>query len=83
MNRCRHDVTNDLLRALSAEPRRITALCSVGNLPVDRGKELILDLEKFGMIYETEGEEGTEYRITDRGYEWVGLYKLLKKSLPL
>ena len=82
MNRCRHDILNDMLRELVIEPRKITELCAAGNVPVDRGKGIVKDLEKFGLLLKTEGIEGIEYKLTDRGYEWIGLYKLLKKTLP-
>lgn len=82
MYRCRHDIINDMLSALMAEPRRITELCSIGNVPVDRGKDIVKYMEKFGILFETTENGEKEYRLTDRGYEWIGLFKHLKKALP-
>lgn len=82
MNRCRHDVILDVLTSLNPNPKRITEICSSGNLPVDRGKVLLKNLEEFGILIQTEEDGERMYRLTNRGYEWIGLYKLLKKTLP-
>ncbi len=82
LNRCRHDIIESFLKTLQGGPKRITEMCSAANLPVDRGKNLIRRMERFGLVYETAVGRGVEYLITKRGYEWLGLYRLLKKSLP-
>ncbi len=82
MNRCHHDIINELLVALATEPRKITELCATVNVPVDRGKDVVKNLARFGLLFETIGRDEVEYRITDRGYEWIGLYKHLKRALP-
>ncbi len=82
MNRCRHDIINDMLGALSADSRRITDLCMAGNVPVDRGKGIVEALEKYGLIIHAEEAGEIDYRITDRGYEWLGLFRMLRKVLP-
>ncbi len=82
MNRCHHDIINELLVTLVTEPRKITELCAAVNIPVDRGKDVIRNLERFGLLFEMVGDGEVEYRITDRGYEWIGLYKHLKRALP-
>lgn len=81
MNRCRHDIIYNLLASLTAEPKRITDLCSAGNLPVDRGKVLVQNIERFGLLIKTGGDD-VFYNLTARGYEWIGLYELLRKVLP-
>ncbi len=82
MNRCRHDIINDMLGAISTDSMRITGLCMAGNIPVDRGKEIICSLEKFGLMFHSEESGEIEYRITDRGYQWLGLYRMIRKALP-
>ena len=82
MNRCRHDITESILISLQSGSKRITELCLAANLPVDRGKDMVKRMERFGLLYETVGDEGTEHWIAERGYEWLGLYRLLKKRLP-
>ncbi|MEM0135690.1 MAG: hypothetical protein QXU18_10795 [Thermoplasmatales archaeon] len=82
MNRCRHDIVDNLLNALSIEPKKITSLCISGGIPVDRGKEIMSNLEKFGLVVQVDYEGEKEYKLTDRGYEWIGLYKLLRRVLP-
>jgi predicted transcriptional regulator len=82
MNRCRHDVILDVLSSLIIEPKRITEVCTAGNLPVDRGKLLVKGLEKFGLLIQTEENRERVFKLTNRGYEWIGLYKLMRKVLP-
>jgi predicted transcriptional regulator len=65
------------------EHRKITDLCIAGNLPVDRGRVMVGNLMKFGLIIEIGVEGEKEYGLTDRGYEWLGLYNLLKKTSPI
>ncbi len=82
MNRCRHDIIDGMLRALSIDPKRVTDLCSASNVPVDRGILILSKMEEFGLLFKVEEEGGSTYKLTDRGYEWIGLYKHLKKVLP-
>ncbi len=63
----RHGITESMLNSLQGGSKRITELCLVANLPVDRGKVMIERMEKFGLLYETVGDGGTEYWIAERG----------------
>jgi predicted transcriptional regulator len=75
-------MTFDMLNSLVTEHRKITEICSIGNVPVDRGKLLIKNLEKFGILIQIEEDGEKIYKLTNRGYEWIGLYRLLKKTMP-
>jgi len=38
-------------------------------------------MEEFGLLVKVDDGENT-YKLTNRGYEWIGLYKHLKKAMP-
>ncbi len=79
--RCRHDIIEALLKNLSAEPLRVTNLCSKSNLPVDRCKNLLEILKEAGLVVERVEGRGRTYIITSRGYEYLALYRRLKEVL--
>lgn len=76
MRRCRYDVIADVLRALSTNFRglRITELCRIANLPVDRGLRILEFLKERGLIYEKPMNSVRVYRISDLGYAYLSLY---------
>ncbi len=80
--RCWHDIVESLLEALVTGEKGITELCAVANISVDRGKELVEWLVKYGLIAELVVEGRRYYKITARGYEWLGVYRYLKTMLP-
>ena len=82
MNRCRHDIIDDMLKALSIDAKRVTDLCFASNVPVDRGILILSKMEEFGLLFKIEEKGESTYKLTDHGYEWIGLYKHLKKVLP-
>jgi predicted transcriptional regulator len=82
MNRCRHDIIDDMLKALSTDAKRVPDLCSASNVPVDRGILILSKMEEFGLLFKIEEKGESRYKLTDRGYEWIGHYKHLKKALP-
>ncbi len=79
MRRCRYDVIADVLRALSMNFRglRITELCRVANLPVDRGLVILEFLKEKGLIYEELLNSVRIYKISDLGYTYLSLYDSL------
>jgi len=76
LRRCRYDVIADVLRALSTNFRglRITELCRIANLPVDRGLRILEFLKERGLIYEKPMNSVRVYRISDLGYAYLSLY---------
>ena len=81
-NRCWHDIVESILNALLEGGKGITELCLLAKIPVDRGKKIINHLTKYGLIIIYEVNNRKYYRITGRGYEWLGTYKHLKLLLP-
>ncbi|RLF17296.1 MAG: hypothetical protein DRJ66_01160 [Thermoprotei archaeon] len=81
--RCWHDVIESLLKALLTGEKRITELCLHANIPVDRGRRLIEYLIRCGLIFKYEKDGRIYYRITEKGYEWLGIYRKLKEILHL
>ncbi|MCD6084427.1 MAG: hypothetical protein J7J20_02665 [Desulfurococcales archaeon] len=80
--RCWHDIVESILKSLAKRDLGITELSLQAKLPVDRGKTVISYLVKHGLVIEYRIDERTFYRITERGYEWLGAYEYLKTVLP-
>ena len=81
--RCIHDIVKDVLECLLKGQRRVTELCLEVKLPVDRGLEILNLLINYGLVIKYTINNVTYYRITDKGYEWLGTYYHLKSILPL
>lgn len=81
--RCRHDVIADVLELLKKNPNgmRITELCTMANLPVDRGLKLLQELTDIGLIYVVTDGKSKVFRITESGYVYLGLYRELQRLL--
>ena len=80
--RCWHDIVESMLSALLKGDRGITELCLMARVPVDRGKRIVSHLASYGLLVEYVVGGKTYYRITERGYEWLGVYQYLKSLLP-
>ena len=81
--RCWHDVIESVLEALLTGEKSITELCLYANVPVDRGRRLINYLISCGLVFRYEENGRIYYKITERGYEWLGIYRKLKELLHL
>ncbi len=80
--RCWHEVVEDILNELTKGPKRITELCLHVKIPVDRGKSIVNHLTRYGLIYQVVINDGTYYVISERGFEWLGVFRYLKSLLP-
>ena len=80
--RCLHDIIESLLEALLLGEKGITELCLSANIPVDRGRRIIEYLINYGLIFKYEKDGKVYYKIGERGYEWLGIYRKLKELLP-
>ncbi len=80
-NRCRHDIVRSVLEACKGDVR-ITEVCRKAGLPVDRGRRIVDLLLRYGLLVELREGRGRRYRITPRGYEWLGIYESLEEVLP-
>ncbi len=80
-NRCRHDIVRSVLEACGVEAG-ITEICRRAGLPVDRGRRVVGQLLRYGLLVELQEGKRRTYRITPRGYEWLGIYERLEEVLP-
>ncbi len=80
-NRCRHDIVRSVLEACK-DDARITEVCRRAGLPVDRGRRIVDLLLRYGLLVELREGRERRYRITPRGYEWLGIYERLEEVLP-
>ncbi len=80
-NRCRHDIVRSVLEACREEAG-ITEICRKAGLPVDRGRRIVDRLLRYGLLVELQEGKMRRYRITPRGYEWLGIYESLEEVLP-
>ncbi len=82
--RCIHDIVYDILEVV-ADSIYIgkTRLCSYANLPLDRCSEILDLLMEYGFIIVEEHSGRNVYSLTERGYEYIGLYRKLHELLPL
>ncbi len=80
-NRCRHDIVRSVLEACREE-LGITEVCRRAGLPVDRGRRMVNLLLRYGLLVELQKGRRRRYRITPRGYEWLGTYERLEEVLP-
>lgn len=79
-NRCIHDVVYDVLSALRERPLRLTPLCTLANLPVDRGLKLLSMLEECGLVTSREERGRKTYSLAELGYVYVSLYEELSRT---
>ncbi|MCY0850096.1 winged helix-turn-helix domain-containing protein [Sulfuracidifex metallicus] len=76
MNRCRHDIIMDILVSISKGKRRLTEICIASNLPLDRGKSVLNDMIKRGLISMKDGN----FNILPKGYSWMEIYRILEEK---
>ncbi|MCD6510671.1 MAG: hypothetical protein J7L11_09845 [Thermoprotei archaeon] len=60
---------------------RITQIARYSNLPVDRAKRVLNDMVVADLVRRRREEESTTYAITPRGYEYLELYRRLRKLI--
>jgi len=79
LRRCKYDIIADMLKALSTNFRglRITELCRIANIPVDRGLRIVKLLEGKGLVYEEPLNSARVFKISDLGYAYLSLYESL------
>ncbi len=83
MSRCIHSVIYDLLVSIQNTKRPIKSrICRSSNLPLDRCGKILGFLESNGFIYRYFDEGRWIYEITERGYEYIGIYEKLLELIP-
>ena len=79
LRRTKYDIIADVLKAISKNfiGLRITELCRLANLPVDRGVRITEFLKDKGLIYEEPLGSVRIFKISDLGYTYLSLYESL------
>lgn len=84
VKRCVHDVVYDLLKSIQEALRPIKSrICRASNLPLDRCEKVLELMESCGLIYSYFSEGRRIYEITERGYQYMGVYEKLLEAFPV
>lgn len=84
MKRCIHDVVYDILLSITNAGRPLKSrVCLASNLPLDRCERLLKVMEEYGLIYSRIIEGRRVYVLTERGYQYMGIYESLRDIFPL
>lgn len=77
--RSKLDIYNTLLRAIDSYggTARITHLSYASNTPLDRTKRYLRFLAGAGLLRAENSEDGTDYMMTPRGYEFLRAYSVV------
>jgi predicted transcriptional regulator len=77
--RSKLDIYNSLLRAIDSYggTGRITHLSYASNTPLDRTRRYLQFLADKGLLRAEKGEDGTDYVMTPRGYEFLRAYSVV------
>ncbi len=75
--RCRHDITADILEAVSIGKNKLSHIALYSRLPIDRARILVEDMVRAGMLYYD--SEKRQYMLTPRAYEWLYMYRSLER----
>lgn len=80
VRRCHHKIVADVLAYLSAAGRaKLTWVAAYANLPLDRARLLLGEMEHYGLVESFEGEGGSRYyRVTGRGRKYLALWRRLQ-----
>jgi predicted transcriptional regulator len=78
--RCRHEIIADILEYLAAAGRaRLTWVAAHANLPLDRARLLLGEMEFYGLVESSSGGDGSVfYSIGRRGYEYLELWRRIR-----
>lgn len=79
VKRSKLDIYNSLLRAIDSYGGRgrITHLSYASNTPLDRTRRYLQFLADKGLLRAEKGEDGTDYIMTPRGYEFLRAYSVV------
>lgn len=83
--RSKLDIYNNILHAIDSYggSGRITHLSYASNTPLDRTKRYLLFLADAGLLRAETREDGTEYIMTPRGYEFLRAYSLVNSLVRI
>lgn len=79
VKRSKLDIYNSLLSAIDSYggTGRITHLSYASNTPLDRTRRYLQFLADKGLLRAEKGEDGTDYVMTPRGYEFLRAYSVV------
>ncbi|MDG6917081.1 MAG: hypothetical protein JRM85_05750 [Nitrososphaerota archaeon] len=85
VKRSKVDIYNSLLRAIDSYggSGRITHLSYASNTPLDRTKRYLRFLADKGLLRAKEGDDGIDYMMTPRGYEFLRAYSMLRAIIEV
>jgi len=79
-----YDIYADVLSFLTrVREARITRVARYSNLPVDRARKVLEEMAAAGLIAAEPRGGYVAYRATARGYEYLQLYRRLRRLVPL
>jgi predicted transcriptional regulator len=83
--RSKLDIYNSILRAIDSYggSGRITHLSYASNTPLDRTRRYLQFLTDAGLLRAEDTEDGTEYVMTPRGYEFLQAYSVVNSLLDI
>ncbi len=78
--RCRHEIIAAVLEYLSTAGRaRISSVALHANMPLDRARVLMGELQFYGLVESITDERGRRYyRVSERGMEYLRLWRRLR-----
>lgn len=79
VKRSKLDIYNALLRAIDSYggTARITHLSYASNTPLDRTRKYLQFLADAGLLRAERSEDGVDYIMTPRGYEFLRAYSVV------
>jgi predicted transcriptional regulator len=81
--RCIYDIVYDILLSMLTTHRGTkTRICRASNLPLDRCERVLELIKELGLAYSTNIGGREVYQLTDRGYQYIGVYEALIELLP-
>jgi len=84
VKRCIHDTVYDLLKSIQRSSKPIKSrICRASNLPLDRCEKILVLMESYGLICRYFSEGRGIYEITERGYQYMGIYEKLLEAFPV
>lgn len=77
--RCRHEIVASILEYLSSAGRaRLSRIALYTNMPLDRARLLLGELQYYGLIESLDDGGVRYYRVTEKGFEYLELWRKLK-----
>jgi predicted transcriptional regulator len=79
--RTRVEILIDILETLAHDPTNPTRLATLVNMPYDRLKPIMMELEAKGIVKRTRGSRSSIFELTPKGMELLRELRRLKKVL--